>query len=489
MPHSPGPRPPQHRRRLRRTALAAAVPLLLLTAAAPPPVPLGIGDRLFPHLGNPGYHVTEYALAFDYRGNDKPLDAVTTIEARSTERLERFNLDFARGTVRSVEVNGASAAFTPVEEDLVVTPARPVRRHTPFTITVRHTSDPRGSREGGWVTTKDGLVMANQADAAHRVFPGSDHPSEKADFTFRIRAPKELTVVANGVATGRTTRGATTTWTYRTRHPMATELAQVAIGRSAVLESTGPHGLPLRSVVPAGERERLAPWVAKTPEHLTWLERRLGPYPFENYGVLLAGATTGFELETQTLSLFESDLFTKRSLPAWYLESVMVHELAHQWFGDSVTPRTWGDLWLNEAHATWYEAEYAEHKGGRKLVDRMRRAYQYSDLMRVDGGPPAALKQPAPGKKVAIFRPVVYDGGALVLYALRQEIGAHAFEELERAWVDRYADRTVTTADFVALASKAAHRDLSGFLRPWLYDAATPPMPGHPDWKVTRKPA
>ncbi|WP_171162699.1 M1 family metallopeptidase [Streptomyces sp. I05A-00742] len=490
MPHSPGARPPQRRRRVRRrTALAATVPLLLLTAAAQPPAPLGIGDRLFPYLGNPGYHVTDYDIALDYHRNDAPLDAVTTIDARATERLERFNLDFTRGTVRSVEVNGARAEFVPAGEDLVVTPARPVPRGTPFTVTVRHTSDPRGTKDGGWVTTKDGLVMANQADAAHRVFPGSDHPSEKADFTFRVRAPKGLMVVANGVATGRRTRGAVTTWTYRTRHPMATELAQVSIGRSVLVEATGPHGLRLRSVVPAGERERLAPWTARTAEQVTWLEGRIGRYPFENYGVLIAEATTGFELETQTLSLFEHDLFTKRSFPAWYIESVMVHELAHQWFGDSVTPRAWTDVWLNEGHATWYEAQYAELKGGRKLVDRMRRAYEFSDLMRADGGPPADLRAPAPGKKVSIFRPVVYDGSALVLYALRQKIGARAFDRLERVWVERYADATVSTADFTALASKVAHQDLSAFLHAWLHDPTTPPMPGHPDWKVTRKPA
>jgi aminopeptidase N len=264
---------------------------------------------------------------------------------------------------------------------------------------------------------------------------------------------------------------------------MATELAQVSIGRSVVLHRQGPHHLPVRDVVPAKDKALLEPWLEKTPDQIAWLEKKVGPYPFETYGLLIAQAKTGFELETQTLSLFEKTVFAQQAYPAWYVESIMVHELSHQWFGDSVSPRTWSDVWLNEGHATWYEALYADETAHRPLEERMKEAYALSDRWRDSGGPPAAPKAPKPGQKIGIFRPNVYDGAALVLYALRQEIGATAFGRLERAWVALHRDGTATTADFEHLASAIAARDLSAFFKGWLYGEKTPPMPGHPDWK------
>ncbi|MFJ4966272.1 M1 family metallopeptidase [Streptomyces sp. NPDC088729] len=470
--------------RRRRAALLAAASLALVAAVLPDPEPLGIGDRLFPELGNPGYDVLAYDIALAYGGdNTKPLNAVTKITARVTEPLDRINLDFAKGRVRSVEVDGVAADFAGKHEDLIVQPPRRLRPGAPLHITVRHTSDPAGDPDdGGWVRTTDGLALANQADAAHRVFPADDHPSDKAYFTFRITAPAKLTAVANGLPAGRTRHGATTTWTYRTEHPMATELAQVSIGRSTVLERSGPRGLPLRDVVPTADRTELEPWLVKTPDQMTWMERQVGRYPFETYGLLIADAETGFELETQTLSLFEKSLFTG-GYPEWYVDSVMVHELAHQWFGDSVSPAAWSDLWLNEGHATWYEARYAQEHGGGTLERRMREAYARSDGWRADGGPPAYPHAPAPGQKISLFRPVVYDGSALVLYALRQEIGEAAFDRLERLWVRLHRDGSATTADFVRLASTMAGRDLGDFFDGWLYAEKTPPMPGHPDWR------
>ncbi|GGT09545.1 M1 family metallopeptidase [Streptomyces chromofuscus] len=469
-----------------KAALVASAASICLVAASASPIPLGVGDRLFPHLGNPGYDVSAYDLSFTYAGsNDKPLQAVTTIEALTTAPLSRVNLDFARGRVTSVEVDGEPASFAAADEDLVVTPDEPLSQGQSTRITVRHTSDPLPGegREGGWVRTGDGLAMANQADAAHLVFPCNDHPSDKARFTIRVTAPEGYTAVANGLPADVRRVGTATSWTYRTQHPMATELAQVSIGRSTVVHGTGPHALPLRDVVPTRDRATLAPWLAKTPDHIAWMEGKVGPYPFETYGVLVADAATGFELETQTLSLFEKNLFTDSTFPEWYVDSIMVHELAHQWFGDSVSPRTWSDLWLNEGHATWYEALYAQERGHRSLEARMRAAYAASDRWRAAGGPPAAPKVPESDSRLGIFRPVVYDGAALVLYALRQEIGRAAFDGLERAWVSRHRDGTATTADFVSLASRMSGRDVSGFLHGWLYGEKTPPMPGHPDWK------
>ncbi|GAA1373422.1 M1 family metallopeptidase [Streptomyces beijiangensis] len=470
-------------RRLRAGLLAAAS-AALIAAALPAPAPLGIGDPLYPELGNPGYDVLSYDIGLTYGGsNTKPLSAVTVIDARATEALDRVNLDFTHGKVASVEVNGARAEFATTGEDLVVTPADPLPAGSILRITVHHTSDPGGSQAGGWVKTGDGLVMANQADAAHRVFPCNDHPSDKAFFTFRVTAPKGVTAVANGLPQGRWTHGEQVTSTYRTMHPMATELAQVSLGRSVVLRRTGPHGLPVRDVVPAADRTTLEPWLKKTPGQLAWMESKVGRYPFETYGVLIADMDTGFELETQTLSLFERSLFTQPGYPQWYVDSIMVHELSHHWFGDSVSPHAWSDLWLNEGHATWYEALYAEEQAKQSMERRMRNAYTYSDGWRAAGGPPATPRRAAPGQQIGIFRPVVYDGSALVLYALRQEIGRSAFEQLERAWVSEYRDSSASTADFTALASRVSGRDLSGFFRAWLYAKKTPPMPGHKDWR------
>ncbi|CAM5729003.1 Aminopeptidase N OS=Streptomyces albaduncus OX=68172 GN=FHS32_006133 PE=3 SV=1 [Streptomyces griseoloalbus] len=218
------------------------------------------------------------------------------------------------------------------------------------------------------------------------------------------------------------------------------------------------------------------------------MEDRVGRYPFATYGLLLAEASTGFALETQTLSLFERDLFTDPALPAWYVESIMVHELAHQWFGDSVSPRTWADLWLNEGHATGTRRRRrgarrqvaGEPDAGRVRVLR-RLARRRRTARRAEAAQAGPQDRHLPSgrlrrRRAGAVRPAAGD---------RTE----AFDRLERVWVARHRDGNASTADFVRLASETAGRDLTGFLHAWLYDDTTPPMPGHPDWRSSKRAA
>jgi aminopeptidase N len=164
------------------------------------------------------------------------------------------------------------------------------------------------------------------------------------------------------------------------------------------------------------------------------------------------------------------------------------------WFGDSVAPYAWSDLWLNEGHASWYEFLYAEEKGFLEgdtefypdptgyadFDDLMKAVYAHGDQWRAEDGPVAL-----PTSADTLFAFQRYHGGALVLYALRQKIGAAAFQRIERAYVDRFKDRSVSTDDYIALAAQVSGRsDVVPFLRDWLYGTKTPAMPGHPDWKV-----
>jgi aminopeptidase N len=241
----------------------------------------------------------------------------------------------------------------------------------------------------------------------------------------------------------------------------------------------------VRDVVPTDERAYYARVLVVEMSQLRWMIARAGRYPFPVYGTLVVTADIGFAEETQTLSLFDTTWWTQEPRGIW--APTMTHELAHQWYGDSVSPATWSDIWLNEGHATWYEMTWAAPRGylsadtgfsATTLTAAMKTIYKRSNTYRTRYGPVALPVDPG-----AQFSPNVYFGGALVLYALRQKVGAAAFDRLERAWAQDGAGSARSTADFIAFASGSTGQDLSGFLHAWLYGTTTPPMPGHPGWR------
>ncbi|QXE33459.1 M1 family metallopeptidase [Streptomyces sp. GMY02] len=448
-----------------------------------------LGDPVYPVLGNTGYRVSAYLLDFTYHADTRLVDASVTVTAYAKQDLSLFSLDAVGFVVHGVRVDGREAAFEQRPEKLVVTPPARLADRARFTVRVDYTADPRklAFPYNGWVPTPDGFAVAGQPDLARTVFPCNDHPSDKADFTFRITAPEALTAVATGSLVSTRTANGTTTVTYHSREPLATELIQVTVGDYKVIERPGPSGLRVRDVVPTARAAALEPALSLTPNQIVWLERRLGRFPLEAYGILPANTDdpNAFDftgLETQTLTIYKPNyLLQAENL----IGSHMMHELVHTWFGNLVSPATWADLWLNEGHADYYGLLYRYERGWPDSIGltsmeaRMKDVYSRGDQWRQDAGPVASPTA------ATLFHSQRYTGGVLVLYALWTLVGEEVFSRIEHTFLDRYRNSHASTKQYIAVASEVSGQDLTGFLTDWLYGTKTPRMPGHPDWTVT----
>ncbi|MBB5891574.1 M1 family metallopeptidase [Kutzneria kofuensis] len=450
---------------------------LAVSAVTPTPVPV------LPDLGNDGYQVAAYDLTYDVDPSTSLLPGIARITAVADRRLSEFRLDYAGGTVGKVQVDGRDAAYHLDKQKLVVEPAAAIRG--PFTVTVDFTAD-RAAKvpspvddTAGWANSPDGgFAWFGQPDRAHLFFPCNDAVEDKAYFTFHVTVPAGWTAVANGPLVSRHDTKTASTFTYASSHPFAPQLAQVAAGKYALVAGTGPNGLPLRSAVP--DPAAAKPMLDQLPSFLDWLQERIGrPFPFETVGVLGA-ATRPMQtdaLETQTLPVFEADALTRPENGY-----VVVHELAHQWFGDSAGIADWNDIWLSEGFASYFDHLYSAEHGGQSLADAFRWAYEVLDpKARSLGITPANPTRPD------VLLGVGRGEGSLVVYALHEKVGDQVFHRIVDTYLDRYRDGSATSADFIRVATSVGGKDLGPFLRDWLYGSTTPPMPGHPDW--TPKPS
>lgn len=432
-------------------------------------------DALVPGAGNGGYDVARYDLDIEVSDDRRSITATATIEATATQDLSAFNLDLAGLTVGDVEVDGEAATIVHTDDELTVTPAQPVPDGDEFTVAVAYSGSPRPvadpSAPGtiGWLTAPSGTYVASEPTGAKGFFPANDHPSDKAVFDIAVTAADRDTVVANGVLASKESAGSgRTRWAFTQTDPMATYLVQIAVGDYDVVESTSASGVPIRHAivwgVPADRREVLD----DTGPQLDFFESLFGPYPLDNYGLLVADSLPEFALETQTLTL----------LPAEWLEggrestsAVMAHELAHQWFGDSVTPQRWTDIWLNEGFATYGEWLWNDHVGARTLDAEVTATLGQVPRWREVFGPVA---EPAPE---FLFSPNQYGGAAVVLHALRLTVGDDVFFGILRTWATDFGGTSATTEDFEALATRRAGRDLTPFFDSWLRSTSVPPLP------------
>lgn len=441
------------------------------SAAPPTPGAPGVGDPYFPLDGNGGYDVSRYLLDVTYAPDTDLLTGVAQVRARATQDLSAFNLDLSGLEVRSVTVDGTPASFTRDGDELTVTPAAPVAIGAEFAAVVLYDGVPATIEDSlgtaGFFHTSDGALVIGQPDVAATWFPANDHPLDPAAFTFRITAPEGLEVLANGLLDGATTDGGLTTTTWVADAPMAPYLAGVAIGEFDVRASEQDGIRYWDALDPAlGAAGRIAgASLARQPEVLAFLQGVFGPYPFDAAGGIVDDVPElGFALENQTRPIYAQAFFTD----AVSGDSVVVHELAHQWFGDSLPVAGWRDIWLNEGFATYAEWLWAEQEGRATVQE------QFDAVTARPGDDPfwtVPIGDPGPER---IFDEAVYVRGAMTLNALRTAVGDDAFFRILPGWAAQRAGRNVTTPEFVEFAEQVAGQQLDDLFTTWL---VTPEKP------------
>jgi len=401
------------------------------------------GDPYVPSHGNGGYHVESYELDLDYRVSSNRLTGKATITAVATQALSRISFDLSGLRVAKVTVNGRRPQRY-VHRGGKLHISANIMDGAEFTVDIQYGGSPKPEDspwgELGWEELTEGVIVASQPSGAATWFPCNDHPGDKAHYRITITTDSPYHVVANGRLVSRRVKASRTTWVFDQAAPMATYLATVQIGRYDAVELAASP-VTTRAVLPASQLREFRVDFGRQQDMMKLFCRLFGPYPFGAYTVVVTDDPLEIPLEAQGISVFGSNHVDGRRGS----ERLVAHELAHQWFGNSLTPSSWQHIWLNEGFACYAEWLWSEASGGLTAAQQVQKAQSRLKSL------PQDLLLSDPGPEL-MFDDRLYKRGAITLHVLRQHLGDDAFFELLRTWTKTYRHGSVTTDDFIALA-------------------------------------
>ncbi len=356
-----------------------------------------LNDPLYPWMGNGGYDAQHYDITLRVAKDHKTLVGTTSMQAIATEDLLSFYLDLGSPDVQSVMVNGAAASFDHQDPELMITPATPLLKNQNFLVTVNYSGTP-GSKintgldyGAGWNLEDTGGMFAMAEPSAMMNWAAvNDHPADKASFTFAIVAPKEEQAIVNGKFLGRTENtDDTATSRYDIGEATTTYMPAISIGQYELVEGGTVDGVRIRHYLSPNTAPYYKPVLAKTALMIQFFAKRLGAYPFQEYGIITHDSQEGFALENQTLSSFPSDFGYPSNFPAEAvqaeMEEIYAHELAHQWFGAYVSFKDNSQTFVHEGFAQYLGRAWIQESTGRKLTEFIAEDYP-GMLYAKDGG-------------------------------------------------------------------------------------------------------
>ncbi len=428
-------------------------------------------DPYIPDNGNFGYRVSRYELDLEYKVNINRLSGTATITAVTLASLHTFTLDLSDAlSVTKVTVNGNRPAnFRAANGKLHITLNRQLPAGAAMSIAVRYGGLPRPIQshwgEVGFEELTNGVLVAGQPNGAASWFPCDDHPSSKASYRIQISTDSPYRAIANGELVSRRVRAAHTVWTYDQPEPTSTYLVTLQIGMY-VTHRLPKGAVPMQAILPDHLRANFDHDFARQPQMMQLFCKLFGPYPLASgYTVVVTHDDLEIPLEAQGISIFGANHCDGHRSS----ERLIAHELAHQWFGNSVTVRRWRDIWLHEGFACYAEWLWSEHSGGLSADQQARHYHQ-----RLVASPQnLVLADPGPRD---MFDDRVYKRGAITLHVLRGIVGDDKFFALLQDWTTRHRHGTAVTDDFTGLAANYADVSLRPLWDAWLYSTEVPPL-------------
>lgn len=419
-------------------------------------------DSVYPEAGDALVDALHYHLALAWTPTADHLEAVERLTFRATADAQQIRLDFDDAlTIDSLSVDGEEAGFEQDDKDLTI--EHRVTADSRYVVELAYSGTPevyraRSGEEVGWFVSPQHETWTDQWPyGAFTWFAVNDQPADKAFYDFTLTVPEPWTGVANGELLDTTEADGLRTTSWHLAEPASSYLVTVAFAdyTATVLESAG--GVPITLWASSEDPEVLGQTMT-APESLDWLEQYLGPYPFDTLGIVLVPGHVA--METQTMITLSSVSPPSRAL--------VVHELAHSWYGDAVGPADWRDVWMSEGWASYFHGMWEAESEGTPVDEKLDQWAAEERASRRSSGPPADYDPTTFGDAN------IYYGPAMMWHELREDIGDDAFFELARAWPEQQENRAVDREEYWAWLEEKTGLELTAFLEDWLLGRRTP---------------
>jgi len=429
---------------------------------------------------------THYSVQITFNDQLNEIAARTELTIQCLkDDLSLIDLDFGALDVDAVTVDNHPSDFEHSNELLKVKLPRPVARGTRLIVAVAY----HGKPADGLILTKDkdgkpSAVGDNWPNRVHHWIPSLDHAAAKATVSFTVTVPARDLVVANGkLVQMQCTNPTSRTWSFVEAAPIPPYCMIVAVGEFAQLEPKSYTVTPLSYVVPKSDKRFAMQGFAPAIPSLKFFSQTIAPYPYEKLA-LIVGATRFGGMENSSAIVFSSTLFspTHEAISNVFkiregIVSVVAHEIAHQWFGDSVTESTWADLWLSEGFATYFAGLFIQkHEGEQAFRRYMKEAadayFMYEKQQR------KPIYDTETEDLMQLLNPNNYQKGAWVLHMLRSRLGDESFFRGLRAYYSAHKNSTASSEDLRRALEQASGLDLKEFFEQWIYGS------GHPEYDL-----